>query len=133
MKLRWLPQNQDWWSKELAKFDIGLWRLLITKFASKATLNILDKQGVGRKSEQAALIDIDRHLRVLAIDLEEGRFLIGGELSLADISVYAQLKWLRENLEGKAAIATHQNIIQWMESRLCNTKKCLTGQAKWVS
>ena len=115
MKLRWLPQNQDRWSKELAKFDSGLQRWLITKFASKASLNILDKQGVGRKSEQVALRDIDRHLRVLAIDLQEDRFLVGGELSLADISVYAQLKWLRENPEGKAAIDTYQNIIQWME------------------
>ena len=123
MKLRWLPQNQDRWSNELAKFDSGLWRWLITKFASKATLNILDKQGVGRKSEQAALRDIDRHLRALNIDLQEGRFLVGDELSLADISVYAQLKWISENPEGKTAIDGHQNIIQWIERVDVATRK----------
>lgn len=123
MKLRWLPQNQDRWSNELAKFDSGLWRWLITKLAPKSTLNILDKQGVGRKSEQAALRDIDRHLRALTIDLQECRFLVGDELSLADISVYAQLKWISENLEGKTAIDGHQNIIQWMERVDVATRK----------
>ena len=115
MKLRWLPKNQNRWSNELAKLDSGLWRWLITKFASKAALNILDKQGVGRKSEQTALRDIDRHMRALTIDLNDGRFLVGDELTLADISVYAQLKWISENPEGKTAIDPHQNIIQWME------------------
>ena len=115
MKLRWLPHNQDRWSNELAKFDSGLWRWLVTKFASRAALNILDKQGVGRKSEQAALRDIDRHMRALTIDLQESRFLVEDELSLADISVYAQLKWISENPQGKAVIDAHQNIIQWME------------------
>ena len=115
MKLRWLPQNQDRWSNELAKFDSGLWRWLIKKIASKVTLNILDKQGIGRKSEQTALKDIDRHLRALSIDLRDSHFLVGDELSLADISVYAQLVWIRENPEGKAAIDAHQNIMQWME------------------
>jgi len=115
MKLRWLPQNRVRWSKELAKFDSGLWRWLITKFAAKATLNILDKQGVGRKSEEAALRDIGRHMRALSIDLKDSHFLVGGQLSLADISVYAQLKWINENPEGMAAISVHPNIVQWME------------------
>jgi len=51
MKLRWLPQNRKRWSSELAKHDSGFWRWMISKFAAKATLNILDKQGVGRWAE----------------------------------------------------------------------------------
>ena len=43
--------NLDRWSNELAKFDSGLWRWVISKFAAKANLNILNKQGAGRKSE----------------------------------------------------------------------------------
>lgn len=58
MKLRWLPQNRQRWAQELAKSDSGIWRWIVTRFAAKFTLDILDKQGVGRKSECAALKDI---------------------------------------------------------------------------
>lgn len=123
MKLRWLPQNRRRWSNELAKFDSGLWRWIITKFAAKATLNILDKQGVGRKSEAATLRDIDRHIHALSVALQDTEFLVGVELSLADISVYAQLKWMSENPEGEAAIVAYPNVTHWMKRIDLATRK----------
>ena len=115
MKLRWLPQNRARWAKELAKHDTGLWRWLIASFAARATLNILDKQGIGRKTEAAILIDIDRHMRALSADLHGDRFLAGEQLSLADISVFVQLEWMRENPEGTAAVSKYKNVLQWMD------------------
>lgn len=114
MKLRWLPQNRERWASELAKTDSGLWRWAIPQFAAKATLNILDKQGVGRKSEAAALLDIDRHIRALSIELRGDDYLVGAKLSLADISVYVQLRWMRENPEGEAVIGRYEGVVEWM-------------------
>jgi glutathione S-transferase len=115
MKLRWLPQNRRRWAEELAKYDTGLWRWIISKFIDRATLNILDKQGVGRKSEKAALRDIDRHLSAISVDLQENHFLVGDRLSLADISVFSQLKWMYKVNEGKSIIDKYPAINQWRD------------------
>jgi len=115
MKLRWLPQNRDRWSNELAKHDRGMWQWIISKFVAKATLKILDKQGIGRKTEEAALQDLNRHIQAISTDLNKRCFLIGELLSIADISVYAQLKWIYEIPEGKSVIDKYQNVLEWLE------------------
>lgn len=115
MKLRWLPHNKHYWANELAKNDRGLWRWIISKFVAKSTLKILDKQGVGRKSEKAALKDIDRHMQAISADLEGKAFLLGDYLSLADISVFSQVKWIYQNSEGKAIIDKYPSINEWRE------------------
>lgn len=123
MKLRWLPQNRQHWADQLAKYDSGVAKWMISKFAPKATLNILDKQGVGRRSEQVALDDIDRHLQSVDATLANEAFLLGSELSLADISVYSQLYWMDEIPEGKAAIGKHPGIMDWMQRTAALTEK----------
>ncbi len=128
MKLRWLPQNRARWARELVKYDNAFWRFVISRLVAKRTLDILDKQGVGRKSEQAALKDLGRHMQAIAADLQGSDYLLGDSLSLADISVFVQLKWLYENREGKAVIDQYPGINEWrsrVESR--------TGDAMLVS
>lgn len=115
MKLRWLPQNREQWAKELAKYDKGLWHWIIPKIIAKATLNILDKQGIGRKSEEAALEDIDRHMKAIAAELEDSAFLVDDQLTLADISVFSQIKWIYKNNEGKSIIDRYPTVNEWRE------------------
>jgi glutathione S-transferase len=123
MKLRWLPQNREHWAKELVKRDRGLIRWFMTRFAAKMVLKTLDKQGTGRKSEAAALKDIDRHLRALSIDLQGNDFLVGKRLSVADISIYSQLLWVRKIPEGDAAVRIYPNILSWMKRLDSATQK----------
>ena len=114
MKLRWLPQNRRRWAKALAKEDSGIRRWLVDRLVAAATLNILDKQGIGRKSESQIVCDLNRHLKALSIDLRDGEFLLGDDLSLADISVYVQLYWMAENPEGRAIVEQYSSVVQWM-------------------
>ena len=123
MKLRWLPQNRQHWAGQLAKYDSGFAKWMIAKFAPKATLNILDKQGVGRKSEQVALNDIDRHMQAIDATLAQAGFLLGSELTLADISVYSQLYWMNEIPEGKAAIEKYPGVKDWMQRTAALTER----------
>lgn len=81
--------------------------------------------GVGRKTEEAAIRDIDRHMYALSIGLLESSFLLGELISLADISVYAQLVWIRKNSEGDAAVSNYQNIDRWMERVNLATQKTI--------
>lgn len=114
MTLRWLPQNRQRWSQELGKYDSGIVRWLIQKFAHRATLDILDKQGVGRKSEEQILKDIHRHLASIDSAIESSEYILGDTISLADISIYTQLYWMNKNPEGELAIARYPNLIKWM-------------------
>jgi glutathione S-transferase len=115
MKLRWLPQNKNDWGNALASNDRGIARFLISKLAPKAVLGILDKQGIGRKSEEVALEDIRRHLKALAMVLEKGSFLLGDKLTLADLSVFVQLHCMQGTSEGKEVIASYENVELWMK------------------
>ncbi len=115
MKLRWLPQNKREWGNALANYDRGIVRFLISRLAPKAVLGILDKQGVGRKSEAVALEDIRRHLNALSITLEKSSFLLGDELTLADISVFVQFDGMNGTAEGKEVIGRYENVKSWMK------------------
>ena len=78
---------------------------------------------MARKSEAASVKDIDRHMHALSIDLQHTDVLHGSELSLADINVYVQLKWISENPGGRAAIGPYQNVMQWMDRVDQSTQK----------
>lgn len=115
MKLRWLPQNKAHWGKALAGNDKGVARFMISKLAPMAVLGILDKQGVGRKSEAMALEDIRRHLDSLSMTLEKDSFLLGDTLTLADISVFAQVQGMQGVAEGKEVMAPYESLNLWMK------------------
>lgn len=123
MMLRWLPQNRERWSKELAKHDKGFWRWLITRFVAGRTLDILSKQGVARKSEKEVLRDIDRHMQALSADLENNEYLVGDALSLADISVFSQIRWMYENPEGQRLIQKYPALNAWREKIALETTR----------
>ena len=53
-------------------------------------------------------------MQALDIVTGDGTFLLGDELTLADVSVYAQLKWMREVPEGKRAIVEFSAVGDWM-------------------
>tara|TARA_B110000444_G_C18773167_1_gene563599 strand:+ start:674 stop:1318 length:645 start_codon:yes stop_codon:yes gene_type:complete len=114
MKLRWLPQNRRRWAKELGKRDKGLIRLLVEKISHKATLAILDKQGIGRKSLDQTINDLHRHLKSINTAVTESGYIVGDKISMADISIYTQIYWIQKNPEGEIAIAKHDNLGKWM-------------------
>ena len=75
---------------------------------------ILRKQGLGRKSLDQIVRDVERHADALAAWLGDGDWLVGDALSLADISVFAELACIRGSDEGAKIVAARPAVERWM-------------------
>lgn len=91
------------WMKRLAR--------LVVPRMMRGTLG---KQGLGRKSLTQIVKDVERHVDALADWLGDSDWLVGDALSLADISVFAELACIRSSDEGGRVIAARPAVARWM-------------------
>jgi glutathione S-transferase len=99
----------------LAHEESGLIRRLGALAAPRTMRNILAKQGIGRKSEDEVLRDVQRHAEAVAGWLGAREWLVGDRLSLADIAVFVQLDAIRQTREGEKILSTQPTVLSWME------------------
>lgn len=115
MRLRFtLPHNARRFIPELVKYE----RTLVQKIAPLAMPIVLRRtvasQGIGKKPLDIVLRDVERHLDAVAGLLGDGDWLVGRNLTLADISVFAQLFCIRASDEGGRMIAARPTVAAWM-------------------
>ncbi len=115
MQLRFgTKENAKRWLPVLAAHDAAPFRAL-AKFILPRTLGAqLRGQGIGRKPIATVLADLERHVRAVATLLDGRDFLVGDALTLADISVFAQLFCIRGSSEGAVAIEKEPSVVRWM-------------------
>ena len=90
---------------------------------------ILVPQGIGRKPEEMVLRELDEHCQALAQLLQGRTWLCGDALSIADISVFAQIAAIRDTVEGGHAVARQSALGAWMERVDQATRKGALVQA----
>ena len=71
------------------------WKALAPHLIPGMLRRLTRKQGVGRKSVQQVLGDVERHADALAGLLGNREWLVGDALSLADLSVFSQIRCIR--------------------------------------
>ncbi|TNF83372.1 glutathione S-transferase family protein [Pseudomonas sp. ICMP22404] len=72
-------------------------------------------QGLGRKTQQQVVADVQRHLKAIAALLKQSKWLVGDSISLADIAVLSQLNCLLYAREVVDAIKQYPDIVSWAE------------------
>jgi len=115
MRLRFtLPHNARRFIPELVKYE----RTLVQKIAPLAMPIVLRRtvasQGIGKKPLEIVLRDVERHLDAVAGLLGGGDWLVGDRLTIADLSVFAQLFCIRASDEGGRMIAARPTVAAWM-------------------
>ena len=75
---------------------------------------VLKRQGLGRKTLPAVVRDVERHVNAVAGLLGDGEWLVGDALSLADLSVFAELACIRGSDEGSKVIEGRPAVVAWM-------------------
>jgi len=116
MRLRFtLPHNARRFIPELVKYE----RALVQRIAPLAMPVVLRRtvasQGIGKKPIAVVLRDVERHLDAVRDLLGNERWLLGDRLSLADISVFAQLFCIRASDEGAAMVKARPAVAEWLE------------------
>ncbi|MEM1111318.1 MAG: glutathione S-transferase family protein [Pseudomonadota bacterium] len=89
-------------------------RWLLPKLLPKGLKKILDNQGVGRKSMEQLKTDTERHVAAVAGMLEGGDFLVGKQLTLADLAVRIMFECFNDATEGAEIIARYPAVPAWM-------------------
>jgi glutathione S-transferase len=116
MRLRFtLPQNARRWIPELVHADSAVLKALAPHLIPGMMRRLTRKQGVGRKSLEHVLEDVGRHVDALAGLLGDRQWLVGDVLSLADVSVFAQIRCIRGTEEGARIIEDRPAVVGWME------------------
>ncbi len=94
--------------------DKRWFRALMLRLIPAGIRKIIEQQGLGRKSREHVLRDLNRHITALDERLQLGEWLVGESLTLADISVYAELGCVRDSREGGELIAESKLVSAWM-------------------
>jgi glutathione S-transferase len=108
------PENARRWLPLLTAHDAPPFRALARLLLPRILAAQLRNQGIGRKPIAAVLVDLERQVRAIAALLAGRDFLLGGALTLADISVFAQLFCIRGSAEGAVAIEKEPAVVRWM-------------------
>lgn len=113
MRFTW-PENAARWVPELTRSEPPWLRPLTAPIVPLTVKRTVRAQGVGRKSKQQILTDVRAHVAAVDGLLGDGTWLVGGALSLADISVFAQLFCIRGTSDGVRIIEERGSVSAWM-------------------
>jgi glutathione S-transferase len=115
MRLRFtVPHNARKHIPSLTKYDPA-WMKTAARFAVPRMMrSVLARQGLGRKPLDHIVRDLERHADALAGWLGDGQWLAGDALSLADLSVFAELACIRDTEEGEKVIGARPAVTAWM-------------------
>ena len=75
---------------------------------------IVREQGLGRKSRESVIGDMERHFAALAALLDGGCWLVGDRISLADIAVASQVNALADAREAQEIMVLYPCIGRWL-------------------
>jgi glutathione S-transferase len=91
----------------------GFFGRLIRPIVGKALRKTTATQGIGRKSKEQVLEDVEAHFSALEALLENSDWLVGDELSIADISVASMCTVMARADEGRALMACFTRLSEW--------------------
>lgn len=115
MRMTW-PDNARRWIPELLAAEKPLTRRLLMPFLPRALTRVARNQGIGRKSPLQIETEVSRHLQALSDLLTAGEWLVGRQLSVADLAVFAQLDCIRGAAEGERLVSEKfPTVVAWMD------------------
>lgn len=116
MTLRFtVPANARRFVPQLLQHDPGWARTLLAPLVPRMMTRLTRRQGVGRKPRALLLREVERHVEALDGLLGDGDWLVGGALSLADLSVFAQMTCIRATDQGGKIVEARPAVAAWME------------------
>jgi len=89
-------------------------RWLLPKVIPGGIVKITETQGIGRKSIEQLLVDVERHVAAVNGLLSGSDWLVGNQLSLADLAVYAMFQALRDADMVVDVLARYPAVNAWM-------------------
>ncbi|KEQ19652.1 glutathione S-transferase family protein [Endozoicomonas numazuensis] len=90
-------------------------RWLVGPLVVNGVKGILNRQGTSRRSTEQLQKDLKSHVNALESMLGKQPFLVADHLTMADLSVYVQLKRINQTPEGSAVISESLIVVNWLK------------------
>lgn len=113
MRLQW-PSNSPRWGRAAMRADGPLGEAIGPVLVPRLIAQRTKAQGVGRKSHELVLRELERHLDAIDVLLADGDWLASARLTIADIAVAAQVEAISGAVEGRAALDGHPVTAAWL-------------------
>ncbi|MGI9326331.1 MAG: glutathione S-transferase family protein [Pseudomonadales bacterium] len=114
MRLTW-AHNLESALDEFAESMPGVPRDNLKNLIQKSVTQMTQAQGVGRKPREQVLNDVERHFTALEQLLEGREWLVGDDLSFADLAVISQVNAMLYASEARASIENKSSVLAWLE------------------
>ncbi|MBT4518871.1 MAG: glutathione S-transferase family protein [Halieaceae bacterium] len=108
------PGNRERNMPRMVEKEGWFLRYLLPKVIPGGIAKITATQGIGRKTPEQLLVDVDRHVQAVDDLLGTGNWLIGQTITLADLAVYAMFQALRDADMALAIMQRYPTILPWL-------------------
>jgi len=108
------PGNRERNIPRMVEHEGAFLRWLLPKVVPGGIVRITETQGIGRKSIEQLLVDVTRHITAVDGLLDGTDWLVGNQLSLADLAVYAMFQALRDADMVADRLARYPAVTAWM-------------------
>ncbi len=109
------PGNRERNIPRMVEHENAFLRWLLPKVVPGGIARITASQGIGRKSLEQLMIDVTRHIEAVNDLLSEAQWLVGNQISLADLAVYGMFDALRDADMAAAQISRYSAVVAWMD------------------
>lgn len=115
------PGNSERNVRRMVEHEGGFLRWLLPKVVPGGIAKITANQGIGRKSLEQLLVDVERHVRAVDDLLTDADWLVGNRLTLADLAVFGMFHALQDADMAANVIAQLPRVGEWMNRIEQNT------------
>ena len=115
LTMRTWPHNVGLLAEDLTREESGILKSIFRRLIPGAVLKQAKGQGIARKSPDEVCRDVERHFDAIVALLKDDEFLVGGTLSIADISVVSMCTVLDRADEAREMMAARPALQAWRE------------------
>ena len=108
------PGNRERNMPRMVEHESKFLRWLLPRVVPGGIARITATQGIGRKSIEQLVVDVERHVEAVNDLLGGDEWLVGEQLSLADLAVYGMFQALRDADMAMEIIQRYPPVLDWM-------------------
>ncbi|MCD8523635.1 MAG: glutathione S-transferase family protein [Saccharospirillaceae bacterium] len=109
-----VKDNRDYWAGRVCAADPAWFAAIARPMVPATMMKQLNAQGMGRKPLAQVLAELDQHLQMLNALLHHRDWLVGEQITLADIAVAVQLQAIAATPQGKQALLAYPDVQSWL-------------------
>jgi glutathione S-transferase len=114
MRLSWESNLRVILDKMMETMPATLTREQVLSLMLSGSQQLVAAQGLGRKTREQIIADVQRHIAAIATLVGEEGWMVGEAISLADLSVIAEVRCLLDAAEAREILKAYPQVSAWM-------------------